>query len=73
MLAGAGGLKLARHSRDLRCDLQNDWTALMFAAKNGHYAVVKMLLERGAAVNHANTVGVFEMRNEFAIELSLHS
>ena len=38
-------------------DLQGGATALMSAAKHGHDAVVQTLLERGATVNHANTVG----------------
>ena len=37
--------------------LQDGWTALMFAAQNGHDSVVNTLLERGATFNHANTVG----------------
>ena len=32
-------------------------TALLLAAENGHDAVVKTLLERGAAVDHTETVG----------------
>ena len=38
-------------------DLQNGWTALMHAAQNGHDAVVKTLLERGAAVGQTEIVG----------------
>ena len=37
--------------------LQSGMTVLMHAAKKGHNAVVKTLLERGAAVDTANTVG----------------
>ena len=50
----------------LRCDLQFGSTALMDAARNGHDAVVQTLLEWGAAVNHANTVGF--VNNKFVIE-----
>ena len=52
------GSKLTRHIRFFACcDLQDGWTALMVAAQSGHDAVAKALLEQGATVDHADTVG----------------
>lgn len=36
--------------------LQVGWTALMYAAENGHVAIVSELLSRGANTEHANPV-----------------
>ena len=35
---------------------QNGETALMYAAFNGHTDIVRLLLERGADVNHVDNV-----------------
>ena len=37
-------------------DLQDGWTALMYAAVNGHDAVFKTLLKSGATMDMANQV-----------------
>ncbi len=44
--------------RRTRAPRQVGWTGLIFAAENGHGAVVRLLLERGAAVDRASQVSV---------------
>ena len=39
--------------------VKNGWTCFILAAENGHFEVVKLLLEKGADVNQASTVCVF--------------
>ena len=48
--------------------LQDGWTALMHAAQNGHDAVVKMLLERNATIDQADTVGFVKCEPGFHSE-----
>lgn len=41
----------------VRCCSQDQWTALMLAAENGHKDVVEFLVKAGADVNHQEKVG----------------
>ena len=43
---------------NLLCDgcMQDGWTAIKLAARNGHDAIVKMLLEKGAALDMTDVV-----------------
>ena len=42
----------------LLADLQDGWTAITFASKNGHSEIVQMLLSGGADVNHQTKVDI---------------
>ena len=39
-------------------DVQTGWTAIMFAAQNGHKDVVELLIFSGADVNHQKQVRI---------------
>ena len=43
------------------CFSQDGWTALMNAASKGHLGVVALLLDRGANMEAANNVIVFQI------------
>ena len=45
----------------------------MLAAENGHDGVVKTLLEQGAAVNHADPVGIVKCESIFHYSVIVHS
>ena len=47
---------IGRTLQDMHLPFQNGWTALMMASGLWHMECVKMLLDRGAAVNMQNTV-----------------
>ena len=43
-------------SYDVYLSLQNGQSPLMMASAEGHLEIVKLLLDKGAVVNHQNTV-----------------
>ena len=41
--------------------MQEGETAIIFAARNGHVDIVKLLMENGAVVDHKNKVTDFQL------------
>jgi len=47
---------LIEHGADVNSEDEDNWTALLFAAKEGHDEIVSELLDHGAHVDHRDMV-----------------
>lgn len=64
MVASARGLiafvrELISRGADIQAEDADNWTALLNAAKNGHFDILQLLIEHGADYEHRDMVGTF--------------
>lgn len=64
MIAAGRGLtpfvrEFITRGADVNAEDLDNWTALLYAAKNGHLDIVQMLLEHDADVEHRDMVSYF--------------
>lgn len=62
MLAAAKGLthfvrEFIARGADVQAEDLDNWTSLLFAAKNGHYEIVQILVDHGADIEHRDMGG----------------
>lgn len=60
--------ELLAHGADPNAEDNDNWTALLCAAKEGHYDIVLQLLEHNAEIDHRDMVS----HNKICIKITLY-